>query len=135
MNKQTIGKIGEDLACEYLAKKGYKILKRNYREKWDEIDIIAKDKRQTIVFVEVKALEGVRDGMAELTPEDNLTAAKLHKLQRACQAFAAKNEDLIDGERGWRIDLVAIELTGQTVDNHEPRTANHEPTTRHYENI
>lgn len=122
MDKQNTGKTGEDLACEYLVQKGYKILKRNYREKWDEIDIIAKDKRQTIVFVEVKTFAGALVG--GLTPEDNMTAAKLKKIRRACQAFAAKNEDLIDDRRGWRIDLVAIELVSDGG-----------PTIRHYENV
>lgn len=120
--KISVGKIGENVACEYLIKNGYKILHRNYREKWDEIDIIVKDKRQTIVFVEVKALAMV---LADsLSPEDNLTSAKLKKLRRACQAFAIKNENSIDNRRGWRIDLVAVELTSPE-----------KPKIRHYENI
>lgn len=51
-NKET-GNRGETLAAEYLAKKGYKIVERNYRSKWGEVDIIAKDKN-IVVFVEVK---------------------------------------------------------------------------------
>ena len=121
-SKSDVGKTGEDIACEYLVKNGYKILHRNYREKWDEIDIIAKDKRQTIVFVEVKTFAGAMS--SGLLPEDNLTAAKLKKLRRACQAFAVKNEDLIDDRRGWRIDLLAIELGDKE-----------KPEIRHYENI
>jgi Holliday junction resolvase-like predicted endonuclease len=51
-NKLT-GNRGETLACEFLQKKGYKILQRNYRSKWGEVDIIAKI-NQMVVFVEVK---------------------------------------------------------------------------------
>jgi putative endonuclease len=109
----TIGKIGEDLACGYLVEKGYKILARNYKEKWDEIDIIARAKDGTIVFVEVKTLQGPRSAAEELVPEDNLTRAKLHKLRRACGAFANKNADLINDRKGWRIDLLALTLDGE----------------------
>ena len=35
-----VGKIGEDIACRYLKDKGYKIIERNFRRKWGEIDII-----------------------------------------------------------------------------------------------
>jgi putative endonuclease len=89
-----IGKLGEDLACEYLVNNGYKILQRNYRKPWGEIDIIGKAKDGTLVFFEVKALAGI-DG-AGLVPEDNVTAAKLIKLRRTCQAFVAKNPDLVN---------------------------------------
>lgn len=45
--------MGENAACEYLIEKGYKILERNFRKKYAEIDIIAIINK-TLVFVEVK---------------------------------------------------------------------------------
>jgi len=48
------GKRGEKLAEDHLISKGYKILKKNWRFKRAEIDIIAKDKEGILVFVEVK---------------------------------------------------------------------------------
>ena len=48
------GNIAEDKAAQYLKEKGYKILARNFAEKTGEIDIIAQDKQNTIIFVEVK---------------------------------------------------------------------------------
>ena len=59
MNK--LGKIGEDTATRYLEKMKYTILKRNYRNRRGEIDIIASYNR-TLVIVEVKARSNNRFG-------------------------------------------------------------------------
>ena len=56
-NLINIGKIGENKACEYLKNKGYRIIDRNYREKFGEIDIIAVSRDLTLVFVEVKTID------------------------------------------------------------------------------
>lgn len=117
-----LGKIGENLACEYLVNNGYKILARNYRRKWGEIDIVAKYKDGTLVFFEVKTMAYVPDG---LEPEDQATYSKLSKVRRACEEFAASHEDLIDAKRGWRIDLLALVLT----------TNDKDYIIKHYENI
>ena len=55
--KKTAGRRGEDIACKYLRKKGYKILERNYRFGHLETDIIC-EKDGTVVFAEVKARSG-----------------------------------------------------------------------------
>lgn len=52
-DNKVIGNRGEMLAAEHLQIKGYEILQRNYRTKWGEVDIVAKDKN-IVVFVEVK---------------------------------------------------------------------------------
>lgn len=52
-SNQRFGALGEKLAAQYLKEQGYKILKKNYKNKLGEIDIIAVDKNE-IVFVEVK---------------------------------------------------------------------------------
>ncbi len=51
--KRKIGNMGEDIACKYLKKHGYKIICRNYQIRGGEIDIIAKHKNE-LVFAEVK---------------------------------------------------------------------------------
>ena len=56
-HRQSLGKLGEDLACGALAQRGYAILARRYRTKLGEIDIVARD-GLTLVFVEVKARAG-----------------------------------------------------------------------------
>ena len=108
--KQKTGQIGEDLACEYLIKNRYKIMERNFKRPWGEIDIIVKDPNKTLVFVEVKAIRqyGIN---SQLTPEDQMTAAKLRKVAKTASLYAGANPNLINQNMGWRIDLVAITLT------------------------
>ena len=103
----NIGKIGEDLACAYLMKNGFRVIERNYRTKWDEIDVIAKDRDGTLVFVEVKTLASKEGG---LMPEDNMSPAKFAKISRACRLFAAARPELVKEDKGWRIDLAAISI-------------------------
>lgn len=50
---RTFGSLGEKLAAEYLKKQHYKILKKNYKNKLGEIDLIARDGEE-VVFIEVK---------------------------------------------------------------------------------
>jgi putative endonuclease len=124
-NKSEIGRMGEDIAYEYLRKSKYRVLERNYREKYDEIDIIAKAKDKTLIFVEVKTMQGPLDSSFDLVPEDQLTGNKFHKISRLCSVFAGKHPNLIDDKEGWRIDLVAITL-GESEDDFK---------IKHYQNI
>ena len=110
--KSQTGQFGEDIACEYLVDKKYKIIERNYRQKWGELDIITKAPDKTLVFVEVKTLSpfDAAQGEQNIKPEDNLTNSKLEKLKRTASLYAGQFQNLIDDERGWRIDLIAITL-------------------------
>ena len=55
IGNKILGNLGEDLACDFLIKKGYKILERNFVWRKNEIDIIAEDeKERNVVFIEVK---------------------------------------------------------------------------------
>ena len=60
-SRQTLGKMGEDLACCELERRGYAIVARRYRRRGGELDIVARD-GATLVFVEVKAREGQEFG-------------------------------------------------------------------------
>ena len=117
--KQKRGNRGEDIAAEYLTKKGYTIIERQHRKPWGELDLIMKAGDGTLVFVEVKAM-GI--GSKNFTPEANMTSAKIMKTKRAALAYANANPKL--SGRGWRIDVIAIDLEGETARN-----------IRHYENI
>lgn len=61
--RATLGVLGEDLACEALLRRGFRILARRHRTRYGEIDIIALD-GDTTVFVEVKARRGSSFGEA-----------------------------------------------------------------------
>ncbi len=63
MNKRAVGTRYESLAAAYLTGQGCRILKRNYRCRWGEIDLIAEDGR-FLIFVEVKYRAGERCGSA-----------------------------------------------------------------------
>jgi putative endonuclease len=110
MKKNNIetGKIGENIACDFLIKNRYKILFRNYYIRHDEIDIIAKSFSGVLVFIEVKTF--TNKSSSGIMPEDNLTIDKLKKITRACRLFAGSHRGLIDDKKGWQIDLVAIVL-------------------------
>lgn len=118
-----IGRIGEDIAGLIIKKKGYREIERNYRKTFGEIDLVAKDKNGELVFIEVKTL--INKNVYQIKPEDNLTRGKLEKLKKICEWFVNQNEKLIDEEKGWRIDLLAISL------DWERKTYSY----RHYENI
>lgn len=121
--KSQLGELGENLACEYLVKKKYKIICRNFRQKWGELDIIAKAPDKTLVFVEVKTMTG--NGGYGLQPEDQLTQSKLEKLKRTASLYAGHYQEKVKDEKGWRIDLVALTISGSG-ENCE---------IKHYENI
>ncbi|MBU1055906.1 MAG: YraN family protein [Proteobacteria bacterium] len=97
---QLFGKEGESLAVLYLKKKGYKILEQNYRTKFGEIDIIAKEKN-TLVFVEVKSRKTGGFG----SPKYAVTPKKMKKISMVALYFLK-----ITNQSGVkaRFDVVAI---------------------------
>ncbi len=117
--KSEIGNLGEDIACELLTKKGYKIIQRNFRRPWGELDIVAKDPTDTLVFIEVKTMRQNNSAIAELKPEDNLTVAKLKKLQRTAQMFVGQFPKYVNENSGWRIDLLTITLPENKITHYE----------------
>ena len=102
MRKQELGGAGEKLACNALKKKGYRIIGKNYRCRYGEIDIIAIQK-DCLVFVEARSKSGNSFG----TPEESITAQKMHKLVSTALDYLTSHKDL---PPDWRIDFVAIEF-------------------------
>lgn len=104
LNKnQKLGRLGEDLAVEYLLKNKYKIIQQNYKNNYGEIDIIAKLKNKYI-FIEVKT----RSSRAFGLPEDAVNNVKQQKLLKATEKYIIDNK--INGE--VQIDVIAIETIG-----------------------
>ncbi len=109
MDHLDVGRVGESLAQKILKSQKFKIIETNFRMTFGEIDIIAKDPKNTLRFIEVKTLKvGVMG--ADITPENNLTRSKLFKLQKICQFYANKYPDSVDENVGWQIDLIALEI-------------------------
>jgi putative endonuclease len=93
------GKLGEELAVNYLIGKGYEILERNWHNIHKEVDIIAKD-GQFLVFVEVKARRSSEYGEPDLA----VTKRKQQMLIAAANAYITRNK--LDVEA--RFDIVSI---------------------------
>ncbi|MFH1678483.1 MAG: YraN family protein [Candidatus Omnitrophota bacterium] len=95
------GRRGESLAAEFLQNKGYRIIERNYRTRYAEIDLVAEYK-DIIVFVEVRTKKNERFG----SPEETINRAKVQKLiKNAKDYMAIKKYD-----KAYRIDAVCIVL-------------------------
>ena len=82
VNRQELGKIGENMAADVLRSKGYQILRRNYRCKSGEIDIIAQ-KLGEICFVEVKTRQSFNYGR----PCEAVTAEKKMHIKKAAGEY------------------------------------------------
>lgn len=102
MSKQESGKLGEQLACSELKKKGYRIIETNYHCRQGEIDIVARQK-DCLVFIEVRT----KTGNAYGSPEESVTAQKQRRLTATAMDYLGKHPDAPDD---WRIDFVAVEL-------------------------
>lgn len=96
---KSFGSKGEDTAVNYLKKKGYKILYRNYITPLGEADIIAKDK-DTIVFVEVKT----RSSDAFGQPFEAVNHRKQEKLKKIALYYLKHNKI----ELPVRFDIVSV---------------------------
>lgn len=101
MQKDELGKEGENLALQTLLKKGYQLVERNYRIDRGEIDLIFKDKND-IVFCEVKTRSNEYPG----EPWRQVGFAKQRQLIKTANAYIRKMD--IDNE--VRFDIVSIVL-------------------------
>ncbi|MDO5556061.1 MAG: YraN family protein [Clostridia bacterium] len=104
---QELGKLGEDIATNYIIKKGYKILYRNFECKQGEIDIIAKDKNE-IVFIEVKTRTDMSYGEAS----EAITIFKLKHLLNSIKYFIYKNN--LENEF-IRIDVIEVYIKNEDI--------------------
>ena len=100
MERQALGRWGENLAADFLIRKGYEIIVRNTRTTYGEIDIIAQN-RETLVFVEVKTRATDTYG----PPEASVTPKKREHLIASAQAYLQASPDPV---KNWRIDVISI---------------------------
>lgn len=104
----TLGQRGERAAARFLKARGYRILARNVRNRFGEVDLLAEaDDGKTIVVVEVKAGQK----QARHRPEVHVNADKQRRLT-ALAAQLARRYKLT--RRPWRFDIVAVEFAPKT---------------------
>ncbi|MEE9904052.1 MAG: YraN family protein [Chlorobium sp.] len=105
----SLGRQGEQLAAEYLIRKGYRIVERNYRARRNEIDIIAID-RGTLCFIEVKTRGSLEKGH----PLEAVTPQKQKEIIKAAKSYLLTVENR---EPDCRFDVIAV-LAGPFDDMH-----------------
>lgn len=100
MGNQSLKVFGEDAAAEHLAKAGLRIVCRNWRTRFGELDLVAFEGR-TLVFVEVKA----RSTRAFVDPSLAVDHRKQIRLRRLASAFLAMERPSYETVR---FDVVSI---------------------------
>ncbi len=100
-------KQAEKKAAAYLRRKGFKILERNYRTKFGEIDIIARYGKY-LVFIEVKS------GLSDFLPRTRVDLKKMQHIQLAANDYIMRNPQECSG---YRIDV--IEVTEKGIEHFE----------------
>jgi putative endonuclease len=102
--RQSLGKLGEELAARHLVERGFTILARNHRTPVGELDIVARDRRH-LLFVEVKTRRGTAFGV----PAEAVGARKQRQILRAAQWYLTSR---CFPELQPRFDVVAV-IVGQ----------------------
>ena len=104
--RKNTGRGGEEAACLFIIRKGYRILEKNYRRKWGEINIIA-EKGGIVRFVEVKAVSRESE---DYRPEELLHVSKLRKVARTATLYMEEHRD----PREYQIDAVTVIMNAET---------------------
>lgn len=104
MNKDNIelGQRGEELAANFLQRKGYKLLQRNYRSRFGQIDIIAKEKKY-FCFIEVKTRKSSLYGL----PKEAVSKFKQRRIARTALTYLKENRLI---KTRARFDVISILL-------------------------
>ena len=104
--RHELGQLGERLAAEHLARRGFRVLERNYRTRWGELDIVAFD-GQTLAFCEVKTRTVSDRGIA---PFDALQAGKRSRVRKMAGSW------MRDRRRRPFAPTIRCDAIGVTVD-------------------
>lgn len=107
--RQTLGKLGEDIACDLLRSMGHVILERNWRSGHLEVDIISFDP-EGIHFVEVKT----RRSNIQAPPQENVDRSKQGRIIRAARGFLRTRKGMPYGSHESHFDIMAITFKGDT---------------------
>jgi len=103
IDPHVLGRYAEDLAAKYLVSIGWRVLARNVRNQYGELDIVAADYREkelVIVEVRCRTKNKLQDAI------ESIDRRKYRALVRASNEYI----DSIDWSGCWRIDLIAITI-------------------------
>ena len=106
--RRALGQQGEEIAARYLQKEGYRILSRNYRTRYGELDIICL-KNEALIFVEVKTRRSESFGSAE----EAITSKKIEHIKKVALLYLTNNQTKY---KEIRFDVITILMV-----NNEPR--------------
>jgi putative endonuclease len=99
---KALGVRGERLAEQHLVEQGVRLLTRNYRIPFGEIDLVMEEEGELVaVEVKTRSLEDLEQ------PEEAVSWRKLQRIVQALTAYAADQDYL---EKPWRIDVVVIQV-------------------------
>ncbi len=100
---KELGFLGENLAGRYLESQGYKILERNYRKPFGEVDLIV-EKGDCVNFVEVKTK--LSSGNNIFTPELRVDRKKISHISKVASVYLDNMGWL--GNKEWQIDIISV---------------------------
>lgn len=108
MEKEGIGKLGEQMASDFLQEKGYEIIEINFKNplgrQLGEIDIIAREKKtRELIFVEVKTRDFQK--YQDTLPEENITFSKLKRISKIAEFYLKKNQWK---DSAFRFDAISV---------------------------
>lgn len=98
---QELGQLGEKLAKKFLEEREYEIIGQNFRARQGEIDIIAKDKDETIVFVEVKTRSTIEFG----NPAEAVNENKIEHILKTAKYFIYSKKL---SDKNIRFDIIEV---------------------------
>ena len=85
--QKNLGKIGENLAIDFLKSHNFSVLEKNFRSRLGEIDIIAK-KDHCLYFIEVKTRSNLNHG----APYEAVNKRKIYHIKKTAQFYLLKNK-------------------------------------------
>lgn len=107
--KTNIGRMGENLAADFLQKKGFTVVARNYRFGKAEIDLIV-ERGDWLLFIEVKTRSSTDYG----EPEEFVSSLQVNRIFDAAEEYIFK----CDWQGNIRFDVVSIKLGKETIIEH-----------------
>lgn len=100
VNNRQLGQYGEKIAAQFLERRGFSIVMRNFQTRWGEIDLVV-EKDGRLHFVEVKTRSGVDYGAGE----EAIGRFKQQRLLGAAKMYIAKFQPV---EKNYQIDSVSV---------------------------